>query len=97
MIIDLDDHLLLYENSSLVGREKYALAIPNHEEINITNKFYDDGHIIIIHNGRNWDKYIFTKTQLDTFDIRYHELVMGKPQGIYVDKNSIKSLKDLYR
>ena len=86
-VIDLDDTLLLYEIDRV-----YSDAKPNIKEIEISNKLYDEGNIIIIHTGRNWDKYVMTKNQLKKFGINHHELVMGKPQGVYIDVDSKKTL-----
>lgn len=94
-VIDLDDTLLLYpeyEYSNI--EERYKDAIPDLNEIEIVNRLFTAGNIIIIHTGRNWDKYEITKRQLADFNINYHELVMGKPQGIYIDKDSYKTLHE---
>jgi hydroxymethylpyrimidine pyrophosphatase-like HAD family hydrolase len=96
LVIDIDDTLLLYpERDYTLPLKGYADAYANDEEIDLLNYYKSKGHTIILHTGRNWDKYEFTKHQLERFGIQYDELVMGKPQGIYVDIDSIKSLKDL--
>lgn len=95
LIVDIDDTLILYEDNSLKCLEKYKTGKPNVEEIELLNFFHDAGYNIILHTGRNWDKYNFTKKQMKKFGVKYHELVMGKPQGIYIDRDSIQSLKDL--
>lgn len=88
-VVDIDNTLLLYPDG-----DNYNDAVPNIDEIKILNSLYVKGHIIIIHTGRNWDKYEFTKKQLKDFGIKYHELVMGKPQGIYIDTDSYQSLRE---
>jgi hydroxymethylpyrimidine pyrophosphatase-like HAD family hydrolase len=94
-VIDIDDTLLIYPNRKFVDiYEKYSSAFPNNEAIKKVNELYNKGHVIILHTGRNWDKYQFTKKQLHIFGVKHHELVMGKPQGYYIDKDSYKSLKD---
>jgi hypothetical protein len=96
-VIDIDNHLIKYseeiQNQYFPNFvKKYEEGKPNQEEIDRVNWLYDRGHIIIIHTGRNWDKYIFTKNQLKEFGIKHYELVMGKPQGVYIDIDSEKSL-----
>ena len=74
--------------------EKYLDGKPNIDEIKLVNKYYNIGHRIILWTGRNWDKYEITKAQLEACKIKHHELIMGKPQGVYVDVDSLKSLKE---
>jgi hydroxymethylpyrimidine pyrophosphatase-like HAD family hydrolase len=95
-VIDIDDTLLLYpENKEYADIwRRYKDAIANHTEIERVNYLYENGHKIILHTGRNWDKYEITKNQLAEFNINHHELVMGKPQGVYIDKDSYKTVKD---
>jgi hypothetical protein len=94
-VIDIDDHLIKYPEKDFENiMEKYKSGLPAISEIEILNQLFCQGHMIILHTGRNWDKYQFTKEQLASFDIQYDELVMGKPQGIYVDIDSCKSLKE---
>lgn len=85
-VVDIDDCLLLYENS-----REYKDAIPNTKEIKKLNELYRN-NTIILHTGRNWDKYDMTKKQMKQFGIKHHELVMGKPQGVYIDSDSRKHL-----
>lgn len=96
IVIDIDDTLIRSKRKECdaCGRMVYHDSRPINEEINTLNKLYDAGHIIILHTGRNWDCYNVTKKQLRKHNIKYHELVMGKPQGVYVDKDAITTLKD---
>ena len=94
-VIDIDDTLILYPDKIYENIEnRYQDAIPNKKEIDIVNKSYNNGHVIILHTGRNWNKYERTKQQLKDFNICHSELVMGKPQGIYIDKDSYKTFKE---
>jgi hypothetical protein len=100
IIVDLDDTLLLYPDSDLEpeqreAQERYPDAMPNNEEIEILNRLYDAGNVIIIYTGRGWHNYHLTVGQLIVFGIKYHELLMGKPTGIWVDKDFKTSLKDI--
>lgn len=96
-VIDIDDTILYSTKTecSKCGRINYSIINEDVKEIELINKLYDEGNIIILHTGRNWDSYILTKNQLLDCGVKYHELVMGKPQGVYVDKDSIKTLSDL--
>ena len=96
-IIDIDDTLLLYDNNKKYENiiDKYNSASPDLKEIDILNNLYLFGNTIILYTGRNWDKYEYTKQQMKKFNINYHELVMGKPQGIYIDKDSMRSLQEV--
>jgi hypothetical protein len=90
-VVDIDQTIFLYPNNEI----EYEYAVPNVSEIDIINKLYDCGHVIIMHTGRNWDKYEYTVKQLEDFDVNYDQLVMGKPQGIYIDRDSYKSIKEI--
>lgn len=97
-IVDIDDTLLIYPDSHLPpeqrgAQERYLDAKPNEEEIKILNKLYRDNTIILM-TGRGWHNYIFTVNQMKKFKIKYHELYMGKPHGIWVDKDFKTSLKE---
>lgn len=100
LIIDLDDTLLVYPDTYKLphergGKERYRYAKPCNLEIELCNRLYKKGHVIIIYTGRGWDQYILTKMQLKKFKIKYHELIMGKPYGIYIDRDNKRSLKDI--
>jgi hydroxymethylpyrimidine pyrophosphatase-like HAD family hydrolase len=95
-VVDIDDTLLVSEKIECdkCGRMKYLNPKPIKEEIKASNKLYDLGHIIILYTGRNWDCYNLTVEQLKECGIKYHELVMGKPQGKLIDKDAKTSLKE---
>jgi hypothetical protein len=94
-VIDLDDCLLKYDDIEYKNiMSKYSHAKPDQKEIDKVNNYYNNGHTIIIHTGRNWDKYGLTKKQLLEFNISHDTLVMGKPQGFYIDPDSYKSMEE---
>jgi len=95
IVIDIDDTLIIYPDNTLEGAARYPFASPNVLEIDLCNKLFDQGHTIILHTGRNWNQYDLTVNQMDEIGIKYHELVMGKPQGIYIDKDSYQSLLEV--
>lgn len=96
-VVDIDDTLLKSEKK--VCKHCNSVIYFNHkpitEEIKFLNRLRRKGNIIILHTGRNWNQYQLTVRQLKECGILYHELVMGKPQGIYVDADAIKSLKEI--
>jgi hypothetical protein len=95
-IVDIDDTIIksLIENCKECGYIRYKNAKPIQDEIDEINKKFKEGHIIILHTGRGWNQYELTKKQLKECRVKYTELIMGKPTGIYVDRDAIKSIKD---
>lgn len=95
-VIDIDDTLLFAEKVQCgnCGRCFYCDKEKDQKEIDRVNYLYEAGHTIILWTGRNWDYYQQTKIQLENHNIKYHELIMGKPQGIYIDKDAKTSLKE---
>ncbi len=85
LVFDLDGTLCTQANPD------YEKAQPVPEAIEVVNKLYDDGYTILIYTarfmGRNacdihkayHDGYELTKRQLDSWGVRYHRLLMGKP------------------
>ena len=82
---------------------EYKNAAPNQEVINIINKLFDEGNIIIFHSARgfgnlngNLDEinnkwYEFTKNQLLCWGVRFHALYIGKPNAdFYIDDHGIR-------
>ena len=61
----------------------YENVQPIVENIQRANKLYDDGHQITYWTARGTktgvDHYNLTKSQLDKWGVKYHELKMGKP------------------
>ena len=62
----------------------YKDASPYWNVIKKINSLYDEGHHIIFFTSRGYksgeDWKDFTKNQLNSWKIKYHELIMGKPQ-----------------
>jgi hydroxymethylpyrimidine pyrophosphatase-like HAD family hydrolase len=95
-IIDIDNTLLKSEIQYCkeCGYIKYTDAKPIQQEIDAVNIKYKQGHTIILHTGRGWNQYGLTKMQLKKLHVNHHELVCGKPIGIYIDTDAQKSIKD---
>jgi CMP-N,N'-diacetyllegionaminic acid synthase len=80
----------------------YADAAPNREMIALVNSLYDSGVRIVLHTSRFMGRakgdadearrlgLDFTRRQLESWGLRYHELFMGKPRyDLLVDDRSI--------
>lgn len=83
-IVDIDDTLFISSKKETPNGIEYKV-MECRGEITKVNMAYEQGHTIIIYTGRNWDQYKKTVAQLKKYGIMYHELVMGKPQGVYID------------
>ena len=75
-VIDIDG-TICKEVGEVIGREPYM------DRIEKINKLYDEGNIIIYWTARgtvtglDWND--LTKTQLDSWGAKYHEVNLGKP------------------
>ena len=86
IIIDLDGTICTEEKTF-----SRSLAKPINGAIESINKLYDQGHIIIIYSARSWQEYEMTEHWLKLNNIRYHQLVMGKPMGdVWIDDRAVK-------
>lgn len=95
-IIDIDNTLLLSERQdcTFCNGARYIEAKPIQDEIDAVNKRFNNGDTIILYTARSWSQYELTKQQLEQHRIKYTELIMGKPTGIWIDKDCYKSIKD---
>ena len=86
---------------------KYENAIPNMQAIKKINELYEQKFVIKLYTarfmGRNNENvskvyetgFEFTKRQLEKWNIKYHELIMGKPSyDIIIDDKSINYSND---
>jgi hypothetical protein len=77
---------------------KYADAQPFYDTIAQVNRLFAEGHRILLYTARGATTGIdwrdLTERQLAEWNVRYHELFMGKPTAdIYIDDKGI-SLAD---
>jgi hypothetical protein len=77
----------------------YEKSKPRMKIIKKINQLYDEGNTIKIFTGRgsktgiDWRE--FTEKQLQSWDVKYHELIFGKPVAdVFVDDKAI-NIKDL--
>lgn len=86
IIIDLDGTICTEEK--MFSR---SLAKPIDKAIESVNKLFDSGHIIIIYTARMWIEYEMTHHWLTSNGVKFHQLVMGKPQGdVWIDDRAIQ-------
>ena len=93
-VVDIDDTLLKSADDKCIecGHKKYKNPIKVKREVNRLNKLYKY-NIIILYTGRSWEYYDLTVKQLNKVGIKYHQLLMGKPLGIYIDYDAKTTLK----
>lgn len=75
---------------------KYDLAEPFQERIAVVNALYDAGHTIKLFTARgsttgiDWRE--LTERQMRAWNVRYHILMMGKPEAdIFIDDKSVNA------
>jgi histidinol phosphatase-like enzyme len=102
---DLDDVICFrptgYED---LGPKKYSYCQPYKETIKLVNSLYDDGYKIIIYTARGMSQfsgniveiysklYNQTNDQLKSWEVKYHQLVMGKIHyDVLIDDKSLNS------
>lgn len=74
---------------------EYDKAEPLTSRIQRVNELYDAGNTILVFTARGsqtgLDHSDLTRTQLDKWGLRFHELILGKPAAdIYVDDRAIR-------
>lgn len=75
----------------------YHKAKPIYENIEKINKLYDDGNLITYYTARGSvskiDWYELTKSQLDSWGCKYHDLSVGKKPAydLLIDDKAINS------
>lgn len=98
IVFDLDGTLCTQTQNG-----EYEKAKPFSNMIEVVNKLYDLKHTIIIQTARGmgicngdasnaYEKFFtLTKTQLDLWNVKYHELKLGKVEAdLYVDDKSLR-------
>ena len=92
-----------------IGRN-YSKAKPNVKAIKVINELYDNGNYIKIftsrYMGRNKENvkkvykfgYKKTERQLKKWNLKFHELIMGKPSfDVLIDDRGFGFKKDWYK
>jgi len=92
MIVYVDiDHTIFDTNGM-----DYESSLPMNDRIEKINKLYDEGHTVIYWTARGTkskiDYYDLTKSQLDKYGVKYHELKLKKPvYDLFIDDKNINS------
>ena len=97
--------IICFDLDNVLCRTKsnnYKFSVPLKKKINLVNTLFEKGYYIKIFTarfmGRNNNDinkakkqgYKFTKIQLKKWNLKYHELIFGKPSyDIYIDDKSI--------
>ena len=102
---DLDD-VICSRDTEGDNIEKYKSCYPNQGMVDIVNQCYDMGNHIIIYTARGMtifnkdvskiykNLYDLTKSHLAEWNVKYHELIMGKAHyDILIDDKAINSLR----
>ena len=82
----------------------YDNSTPINERIDLVNQLYTQGNTIIFQTARGMGRtknnqieaieifYEYTRKQLDSWNVKYHNLFLGKPAGdYYVDDKGINA------
>jgi len=86
LIIDLDGTICTEEKTF-----SRSLAKPIKGASESINKLYSEGHTIILYSSRSWQEYEMTTEWLKSFEIKYHQLILGKPIGdLWIDDRAIR-------
>ena len=92
IVIDIDGTICNEERTF----EK-IFAKPLFGVIEIINSLYESGNIIILYTARSWQEYRATKEWLKLYDVKYHELICGKPfADVFIDDRSCKSVEEFW-
>lgn len=88
--VDIDETICTTPKS-----RDYQDAEPIYKNIEKINKLYDDGNTIVYWTARgsrkqiNW--YELTKSQLDSWGVKYHEVRVDKPYyDLFIDDKTLR-------
>jgi hydroxymethylpyrimidine pyrophosphatase-like HAD family hydrolase len=92
--VDIDGTLVKYRKFEELSTAKVE---PIQEVIDFINKSYDEGCHIVITTARTEPYRLFTKQELDTIGLKYHQIIMGLGRGTRIvinDKDPDKPMID---
>jgi len=81
--VDIDETICEHKNSNPNEPRDYSKTTPLIDNISLVNNLYDEGNEIIYWTARgsgtglDWTE--LTKNQLEEWNVKHHELKMGKP------------------
>lgn len=86
IIIDLDGTICTEEKTY-----SRSMAKPIMGAVKAVNDLFDSGNTIIIYSSRSWQEYEMTQHWLKQYNVRYTQLILGKPIGeVWIDDRAIK-------
>lgn len=115
-VFDIDDTIITRPAGlNHLGLDKYNYCTPMQDNIDIVNQLYDMGHEIILYTARGMfvlkgdvqkvydNLYDITVEQLQSFNVKYHKLILGKLYYDYwvddkaVNVNDLKNFIDGFK
>jgi hydroxymethylpyrimidine pyrophosphatase-like HAD family hydrolase len=82
--VDIDGTLVQYRKFNELST---SVLTPIQEVIDVVNKYYDEGAVIVITTARPSSYELFTKQELEKIGVKYHQLVMDLGRGTRVILN----------
>lgn len=91
--VDIDNTI-----AKTIGTD-YSSSEPLYEKIEIINKLYNSGHTITYWTARGSvsgiNYYDLTKSQLDSWGVKYHNFMVGKPAyDIFIDDKTMNTINE---
>ena len=84
IVFDIDGTLVQYRKFNELST---SVLTPIQEVIDVVNKYYDEGAVIVITTARPSSYELFTKQELEKIGVKYHQLVMDLGRGTRVILN----------
>ncbi len=82
--VDIDGTLVQYRKFNELST---SVLTPIQEVIDVVNKYYNEGAVIVITTARPNSYELFTKQELEKIGVKYHQLVMDLGRGTRVILN----------
>jgi uncharacterized HAD superfamily protein len=76
--------------------ERMVTCVPYPDALDMTNKWYDEGHIITYFTSRTEEHRAVTEEWLNRHGFKYHGLLVGKPRGgnyHWIDNHMVKATR----
>lgn len=86
LFVDIDGTLVKYRKFSELST---AILTPIQDVVDYVNDHYNSGSVIIITTARPYNYELFTKQELDSLGVKYHQLVMNCGRGTRVVLNDL--------
>lgn len=82
------------DNTLLLTNGDYTLSTPIQHRVDAVNRLFDEGHHITLFTARGQrsgkDYSELTKQQMETFGVKHHRLLFGKPDAdVFIDDKAL--------